>query len=215
MTCYLRMHEVLLGVRHPERETAWETAFARWQRATSVLDRDSALSELALQPIDVYDLPRADLGRFEGLIVSGRVDQEFLYHQRDAIRGFLDDGKALVFSGQLFRPWLPGGATCVPEQVGPDGENRLAIAPHPVFEGVRAEDLDGSFAQGHHPAPEGADVLVSLPGGEPVVYLDHVSTRGTILVHAGHTLLGYASATTTARRIVPQLLAWIRHEAQP
>jgi hypothetical protein len=214
MTCYLRMHEVLLGVRRPDREPDWDNAFAQWRQATTVLDRDRALSEMKLQPIDVYELPRADLGRFDGLIVSGRVDQEFLHRQRDAIRGFLDDGKVLVFSGQLFRSWLPGGGACVPDQVGSSGERQLTIAPHPIFEGVRAEDLESSFAQGHHPAPEGAEVLVSLPGGEPVVYIDRATTDGTILAHAGHTLLGYASSNTTARRIVPQLLAWIGREVR-
>ncbi len=214
MTCYLRMHEVLLGVRRPEGEPVWERVFARWQRATTVLDRDRVLSEMAIHPFDVYDLPRADLGQFSGLIVSGRVDQEFLYRERDAIRQFLGGGRVLVFSGQLFRPWLPGGGTCVPAQDGAGAAERLVIAPHPVFDGVRPGDLDGSFAQGHHPTPDGAEVLVSLPGGEPVVYIDRASTRGTILVHAGHTLLGYASATTAARRIVPQLLEWIDREGR-
>ncbi|MDP8951150.1 MAG: hypothetical protein M3N18_02740 [Actinomycetota bacterium] len=47
------------------------------------------------------------------------------------------------------------------------------IASHPIFEGVRKEDLGRSFAysRGYHPAPEEAEVLVTLSGGEPAMYV--------------------------------------------
>ena len=90
----------------------------------------------------------------------------------------------------------------------------LAITPHPIFEGVYPEDLGSDFAYGHHPTPEGAEALVSLPGGEAAVYVDRISTGGVILVHAGHTLLGYAATEGPARRIVPQLLTWIGREVR-
>ena len=87
MTCYLRFHEVLVGVRTPERAIDWDAVVSGWQRATTVAHRDQLLSTMALEPIDVYDLPSADLGRFSGLVVSDRVDQEFLHQERDTIRG--------------------------------------------------------------------------------------------------------------------------------
>jgi hypothetical protein len=46
-------------------------------------------------------------------------------------------------------------------------------------------------------------VLVSLPSGEPAVYVDHASTGGTILVHGGHSLLGHAAERSA-------LNAWCR-----
>lgn len=53
---------------------------------------------------------------------------------------------------------------------------------------------------------------MTLPGGEAAVYVDRVSTAGTILVHAGHTLMGYAASNAPVQRLVPQLLAWIGKE---
>ncbi|MFT9846425.1 hypothetical protein [Aneurinibacillus sp. REN35] len=70
----------------------------------------------------------------------------------------------------------------------------------------------GFFARGHHPVPEGADVLLTLPGGEPITYIDRTTTRGTILVHSGNDLFGYRDSSTTTGRIGRQLLAWIRQE---
>jgi len=210
------MHEVLVGVGHPEREPEWDTVIGEWQQATSIEDRNRALTEMAVEPIDIYDLPKVDLGRFNGLILSGRVDQEFLHRRRAEIRDFLDAGKVLVFSGQLFRPWVPGSSSFVPKENGSNGGAAPEIAPHPIFDGVRREDLGGSFvyAHGHHPAPEEAEVLVRLPDGEPAMYVDRSSTRGTILLHGGHNLLGYSGVGPTARRIVPQLLSWIDREGR-
>lgn len=56
-------------------------------------------------------------------------------------------------------------------------------------------------------------MLLATEYGQPVAYLDRSSTRGTILGYFGQSLLGYATEETSARRIVPQLLAWIDEEA--
>jgi hypothetical protein len=94
------------------------------------------------------------------------------------------------------------------------------VAPSPIFEGIVIEDLvfrrgvAGFFARGHHQPPPGAEVILELPGGEPALYIDRVSTNGTILVHGGNDMLGFANDTTTASRLTPQLLAWMRSEAR-
>lgn len=214
MTCYLRMHEVLVGVGQPEKEPDWEAVIEEWQQATSIEDRNRALVEMAVEPIDIYDLPRADTNRFAGLILSGRVDQEFLYRQRGTIQNFLDEGRVLVFSGQLFRPWVPGSSTFITEKSGSGGGALSVVSSHPVFESIQEEDLGRYFAytHGYHPTPEEAEVIAMLPGGEPAMYVDRVSTGGTILVHGGHNLLGYSGTGPTARRLVPQLLSWIGRE---
>ena len=84
-----------------------------------------------------------------------------------------------------------------------------------MFAGVEARDLTfrrgvaGFFARGHNPPPPGAISLVELPGGEPVVYLDQVSSPGRILVHSGYGLLGSAGSQDTAGRVAPQLVKWV------
>lgn len=214
MTCYLRMHEVVLGIRRPERALDWETLFTKWQGVTTLEERNAVLSDMAIEPIDVYDLPKTDLRRFAALVLSDRVDQEFLSQEHQAIREFLDRGRVLVFSGRLFRSWLPGGGAFVPK-LGAIDPALLTIGPHPIFHGVRPEDLAMAFIHGYHPAPAGAEVLAALPGGEAIAYVDTTTTRGTIvLIQAGHDLLGYSRSKTSVRRIVPQLLGWLDHQAR-
>jgi hypothetical protein len=190
-----------------------ETYFQRRQLAHPTLKNE-------VDSIDLYKLPRCDLSRYIGLVVPGLADQEFLLEQRHLIRAWLDAGGVLAFSGQLFRPWLPGGRPFVPTTVRSFRDYAVRIVcSHPVFDGVTDDDLTfrkgvaGFFARGHHPVPEGAEVLVRLSGGEPVVYIDRVTTAGTMFVHAGNDIFGYADAEGRCARLVPQLLAWMRTES--
>ncbi|HYZ08024.1 MAG TPA: hypothetical protein VE709_05390 [Pseudonocardiaceae bacterium] len=172
--------------------------------------------------LDLYAVGEADLTRYAALIVPAMADQEHLARHRDAIRDYLDAGGVVVFGGHLHRDWLPGAAPFVPlDPPSLRGYRVAEIADHPVFDGVEADDLTfrrgvaGFFARGHHPVPDGAEVLVRLAGGEPATYVDRVSTRGTILVQASCDLLGYAgSAGGTAQRIPEQLLAWVRAQSR-
>lgn len=169
-----------------------------------------------VQRVDCYDLPALDLGRYRGLVAEGMIDQEFLYRHRQLIGDYLDRGGTVVFGGHLLRPWLPGAGMFVPKVITSFGDYEVRIvSDHPIFAGVDAHDLTyrrgvaGFFARGHNPPPTGAVVLAELAGGEPVVYLDRVTTAGVIVVHSGYGLLGYSTGETTAARVAPQLLAWI------
>lgn len=168
---------------------------------------------------DLYRLPDLDLAPYRALHVSGMVDQELLWRHRDVIAGFLDQGKVVVFCGHLLHPWLPGSGTFVPASVTSYRDYVVHIvAPHPVFEGVDARDLTfrrgvaGFFARGHNPPPPGAEVLATLAGSQPVTWIDRSTTRGTVFVHAGNDLIGFAD-DSTASRLGPQLLDWVEAEA--
>lgn len=169
--------------------------------------------------IDAYDLPSCDLSCYKAIAIPGLIDQEFLLKEKDLIRRFLDSGKVLVFCGHLFRPWLPGGSNFVPRTINSYQDYMVSVhQPHPIFEGVKPDDMTfnkgvaGFFSRGHHPVPAGAEVLLTLPDGEPIVYIDRYSTRGTILVHSGNDLFGYMSPERNSGRIGPQLIQWIRDE---
>ncbi|HEX7276664.1 MAG TPA: hypothetical protein VF244_04755 [Acidimicrobiales bacterium] len=169
---------------------------------------------------DVYRLPDLDLGPFHALHISGMVDQEFLWQQRDVIDRFLDDGKLVVFCGHLLRPWLPGCGTFVPVAVTSYRDYVVHLAdPHPVFDGVDPRDLTfrrgvaGFFARGHHPPPPGAEVLATLAGGQPITWIDRSTTNGTVFTHAGNDLIGFADDSTAAR-LGAQLLDWIEAETE-
>ncbi len=214
MTCYLRMHEVLVGVRSTPESVDWDAVLRSWKAATSLDERDAVFARMPVVAIDVYDLPIADLDGLSGLVISGRVDQEFLHAHAEVLRRFLDGGGVVVSCGQLFRPWLPGLDVGRPAALGKyRGRSVEAGCPHAVFEGVDLADLgfssalSGFWNAGNYP-PEGAEVLLRCEG-QPFAYLDRTSTPGTILGFFGPSLLGYATAENTTSRIVPQLVGWI------
>lgn len=172
-----------------------------------------------LHVIDLYDLLAVDLDRYAGVVIEGMVDQEFLFRHRQVLAGYLDRGGVVVWSGQLFRPWLPGCGLFEPVAVRSFRDYVVQVLePHPVFDGVDPADLTfrrgvaGFFARGQHPPPAGATVVLALAGGAPVVYMDRSSTPGTVLAHAGTGLLGWAGDGSSAARIAPQLLDWVVSE---
>jgi len=190
--------------------------------AVAVLDMDIRSPERSDRGelIDCYALPDTDLGRFALLVVGATADQEFLARHRGVIERFLHGGGVLHFGGQLHRDWLPGASAFVPlARPGLRAYRVAEIAPHPIFDGVEPDDLTfrrgvaGFFARGHHPPPPGAEVLLRLAGGEPATYVDQVSTRGTIIVHASGDLLGLGEHNGTGARVPGQLVAWAVEQA--
>lgn len=171
--------------------------------------------------IDQYQLADENLDSYKCLVISMFVDQEFLVVQKEKIRRFLDNKNIIIFSGHLFRNWLPGTSHFVPRTIHSHLDYVVSIAkPHPIFEGVDSDAMTynkgvaGFFARGHHPIPEGAEVLLTLPENEPVTYIDRNSTNGIILVHAGNDLFGYMDNEKSTDRISSQLLQWIHEEYQ-
>ena len=215
MTCYQRMHEVLLGVTRPAAPLDWDAILWDWMGVTDVHDRDHMLERMGIDAIDVYDLSTADLSGFTGLIISGRVDQEFLYRHREKIRAFLDAGKVVVYSGQLFRPWLPGAQDAVLVNLAElGGADAVTFNPHPIFGNINPTDFGANFVHGYYPTPPGAEVVAALPDGKAVIYVDRTTTGGTILAHAGINFMNYIVEDTKVREVIPHLIAWINAEAE-
>jgi hypothetical protein len=160
--------------------------------------------------LDCYALGSVDLAQYAALIIRPSVDQEHLARQQRVIRRYLDCGGVVVFGGHLHRDWLPGASAFVPlTNQSLDGYRVVEVADHPIFRGMGTEltfrrGVAGFFARGHHPIPEGAEVLTRLFGGQPSTYLDRVSTAGTIIVQATSDLLSYCGEA---------LLDWIVTES--
>lgn len=171
--------------------------------------------------VEQYDFANEDLSGVDVLIIPNFVDQEFLFSQREKINDFLAKKKIVVYCGHLFREWLPGCAPFMPQHIQnyKDYEVFPAENSH-IFEGVTTEDMTfkkgvaGFFARGYHHAPVGAEILLTFANGKPVTYIDRTSTNGTILVHAGRDLLGYAGENKSTDRIRPQFLAWLEAEVK-
>lgn len=215
MTCYQRMHEVLLGVTKPAAPLDWDAILWDWMGVTDVHERDHMLARMGVDAIDTYDLPNTDLSRFSGLIITGRVDQEFLLRHSARLRAFLDDGKVIVYSGQLFRPWLPGAQDAVLVDIAElGGIDAVTYRPHPIFTDINPADFGANFVHGYYPTPDGAEVIASLPDGKAVIYIDRTSSSGTILLHAGINFMNYIIEDTKVREVIPHLIAWINAEAE-
>ncbi|MEX2586864.1 MAG: hypothetical protein WD602_02575 [Actinomycetota bacterium] len=175
-----------------------------------------------VERLDCYRMCDVDLRLYAGLVITGTVDQEFLAGNRQIIHEYLDSGGVVVFGGHLHRDWLPGSSPFVPLEGAKLRDYQVVeVADHPVFAGVDPADLTfrrgvaGFFARGHHPPPEGAQVLTRLFNGRPSTYLDQVSTPGTILVQSTCDLLGYATGLkSSASRIPRQLVRWILNQSE-
>ncbi|MEK3726176.1 phosphate starvation-inducible protein PhoH [Paenibacillus sp. FSL H8-0034] len=172
--------------------------------------------------LDQYDFASYDLleAGHKFLVIDEFIDQELMFEQKDRIQNFLDQGHILFFGGHLFRYWIPGASLFVPKTIHSHLDYKVTVLDHPIFEGVLSDDItynkgvSGFFSRGHHPIPEGAEVLLRLAGEEPITYIDRLSSQGTIVVHAGRNLLKYRHKNNSAGRIGEQFYRFLYAEHQ-
>lgn len=208
MTCYLRMHEVVVAVHSDSTSTDWDEVARLWRAADGVDGRDDALDAMPVTLVEMDDLPMSDLDDAAGLVFSGRSDQRLLSGMADRIARLLDRGAAVVFSGRLNEPWLRGTSVFEREACAVSGAP--VLADHPVLRGVDPDDLGPSFLYdgGWHRPPDGAEVIAWRADATPGAYVAR-SGSGTVLVHGGANLLANATTDSSAARIVPQLIEWV------
>ncbi|NQX66067.1 phosphate starvation-inducible protein PhoH [Paenibacillus alba] len=179
-------------------------------------------SDPNIKVLDQYDLASYDLleAGHKFLFLDEFIDQELMLDQKDRIKAFLDQGNLLFFGGQLFRHWIPGASLFVPKMIHSYLDYQVTVLDHPIFDGVLSDDITynkgvaGFFSRGHHPLPEGAEVLLRLAGEEPITYIDRQSSQGTIVVHAGRNLLNYRHSSNSAGRIGAQFHRFLYEEYQ-
>ncbi|MDQ4093106.1 MAG: hypothetical protein M3143_06800, partial [Actinomycetota bacterium] len=169
MTCYLRLHEIAVAVHVDADSTDWDASLRLWRAADGVGGRDVALAAMPVTAIDVDDLPTAELAPFAGLILAGRSDQGLLAAMQDKLRGFLDKGRVVAFSGQLTHAWLPGAAAFEAGSAARGEPNPPQLGDHPIFSSVSPPDLGANFlySNGWHRPPAGADVIAQRADGTP------------------------------------------------
>lgn len=166
----------------------------------------------------VRSLDDDTLCSYRALLVPGHIDQRALAARSAGLVRFLNAGGLLVFNGHLTYPVLPELAPFVPAaDRGLEGLQVERVAEHPVFEGVDTHDLSfrrgvaGFYGRGANPPPEGATILhVLKKDRSPVDWVWERPAGGTIFMHGGNNLWMYADDPTSAARIAPQLLRWVR-----
>lgn len=169
--------------------------------------------------IDEYELESTDLSKYNVLLITYFVDQEYLYKHKDIIENFLNEGKVVIFSGHLFRNWLPGASLFMPKKINSHKDYFVQVIPGaPLFNGVKMEymvynkGVAGFFARGYYYPPERAEVCLTFTDGKVITYIDRHSTKGTIILHAGRNILGYKNKNNTTNKISEQLITLLNKE---
>ena len=171
----------------------------------------------AIAIIDQYALGAGIPDGVDGLLLSQHLDERHLSENAPLLETFLDRGGAIVLNGPVARCCVTGLSPheALPASAPSDWHLELA-EPHPVTDGVAAEDLTfrrgvvGFWARGTLPPPTGSIVLTRFArSGRPADYIWHRPSGGRVLVHPGNDLWGYAGGGTSAARVYPQVLNWI------
>ena len=171
--------------------------------------------------IDMYDFETTDLTPFKAIVVHDFVDQIHMFNHRHLIEQFLNDGKIVIWAGHLEFEWLPGCPLFTPKKINTFSDYTISIVQeNEIFAGVNPDEMTlnkgeaGFFARGSHtPVPNGADVLLTLPGEAAITYIDRHTTKGTILAHAGRDLFAQRMQKKSTDLISEQLLQWVHDEA--
>lgn len=163
------------------------------------------------------DLATTDLTGHAGLVIPERLHRGLLTRAAPRILDLLDAGGTVIaFAGGeplpgflpgvrwQHRPtnywwWLEPGADLGLRSPAPD---------HTLFDHLELADCTWHY-HGVLDPPAGAEVLLTLPTGEALLYIDRVSTRGTLVVATLDPISHYGSYFMPAtERFLDGFLPW-------
>lgn len=160
--------------------------------------------------IHLLDLPETDLSSFDGLIIPEGLNQRKLDAAVPQLLHFLNHRRALFLFGDQPTEWLPGVRWHFAVAGQPDPENLHIVSPqHPFHLAFRPADF--YHQHGFFRPPEGADVLMTKRNGDTVLYVDAVSTGGTMMVTSldlMHHVDGFFS-NPVSTRFFDRFLPWV------
>lgn len=164
------------------------------------------------------ELAATDLTAHAGLIIPERLHQGMLTRAAPRILELLDAGGTVVtFSGGEPPPeCLPGVAwqhrpTNYWWWLQPDGDLglRSPTPDHPLFDHVRLGDCTWHY-HGVLDPPAGAEALITVPSGESLLYIDRVTTPGTLVVATLDPISHYGSYFMPAtERFLDGFVPWL------
>jgi hypothetical protein len=164
------------------------------------------------------DLADVDLTGLAGLIIPERMHRGLLERGAERILDLLDAGGVVVaFSGGEPLPGFLPGVRFEPRptnfwwwlEAGADLGLRTPSPRHRLFDHIGLADCAWHY-HGVLDPPAGADVLVTLATGEPVLYVDSTSTNGTLVVATLDPISHYGSYFMPAtERFLDGFLPWL------
>jgi hypothetical protein len=163
------------------------------------------------------ELAETDLTGYRGLLIPERLHRGQLDRAADRVLELLNAGGTVIaFSGGEPLPeFLPGvrwqhRPTNFWWWLEPDADLgvRLGDEDHPLFRRLSLRDCTWHY-HGVLEPPEGAHVLVKLTTGEALLYVDRVSTPGTVVVSTLDPISHYGGYFMPATgRFLDAFLPW-------
>jgi hypothetical protein len=189
-------------------------------------DPPGFIGKIDLHRVDIlfqYDLPDADLGCYDALILPTHCDQRHLAEITPLLDAYLDAGGTIMINGHVEVPFLRELKPFEPLPV----RNRVSLTinrerDHALFEEIDGETLTlrkgvaGFYGRGGNPAPEGAEIINSV-GTErlPVDWIYHRPGGGRIFSHSGNDFCGFfTSGDADSRNIIQHLHDWLAETSQ-
>ncbi|MGQ0774340.1 MAG: hypothetical protein ACT4NY_07985 [Pseudonocardiales bacterium] len=170
------------------------------------------------------ELADTDLTAYRGLLIPERLHRGLLTRAAYRISELLEAGGTVIaFSGgEPIPEFLPGvrwqhRPTNYWWWLEPDADVgvRLAAREHSLFQRLTLRDCTWHY-HGVLQPPDGAQVLVELATGEALLYLDQVSTAGTIIVSTLDPISHYGSYFMPAtERFLDGFLPWVTDFLRP
>ncbi len=170
------------------------------------------------------ELADTDLTAYRGLLIPERLHRGLLDRAAERIIELLDAGGTVIaFSGgEPIPEFLPG--VCWQHrptnywwwlEPGADLGVRLTSDEHPLFQRLTLRDCTWHY-HGVLTPPDGAQVLVELATGEALLYVDRISTAGTIIVSTLDPISHYGGYFMPATgRFLDGFLPWVADAVYP
>lgn len=180
---------------------------------------DPKYRQYITDPLYLLDLPEVDLSTFDGLLIPERLHQGRLLAARDQVLAYLHSGKTVVAFGEQPRAWLPGLRwEARPTnfwwwlEENPRSGLRAALPEHSFFRCLSLEDATW-HQHGVFHAPAGAEAAIETDDGAAVLYVDRVSTAGTLIATTLDPLYHYGAHFMPAtERFLNGFLPWLVQE---
>lgn len=202
----------LYGGSSAHHRSLHEPKYARWLSRTIYLP----------------DLAGTDLSDLDGLIVPERLHRGLLGQARGQLLALLDRGATVVLFGDLSvygewaEGWLPGVAwehrpTNFWWWLEPGADSGLVAAAreHPLFR--RMTLADATWHQhGVFRPPSGVETVIATTDGAAVLYVDRVSSPGTLVVTSLDPLSHFGSYFMPAtERFLDGFFPWLVEDLLP